>query len=234
MTQHEQLLKEYLDSLEISKYGFGNLKNELPSEYSIMNTGISFAVRLSDYIIDEINTEPTYTYFHHYRTVNFFIDQISLKIALKIQELGFLAMPIPASQSVNKKDFYYQGIFQHRTAATRAGIGWIGKNGSLITNEFGPRVRLGTILTNMPLTYSKPINNSLCGKCKICVEACPALALKGNKWSMHMTRSDLLDPKACSKFMSTQFHHIGRGVVCGICLKVCPIGSERIKSRENI
>ncbi|MDR5659388.1 epoxyqueuosine reductase [Serpentinicella sp. ANB-PHB4] len=221
----EQLTKMILD-LGVSKVGYCNLENLVPENYKHLNSGISFAIQLSEQIVEDIDPSegPTHTYFHHYRTVNAYIDQISLKIMMKLQQLGYLAVAVPASQSINKDGWKYKGLFPHRTAATRAGIGWIGKNNCLVTKEFGPRVRLGTILTNMNFEYNEPIEQDSCCNCNLCVKSCPAIALKGTSWTPSIPREEILDPKACSAYMSNHYKHIGRGSVCGICIKVCPKG----------
>lgn len=220
---------DLLESLNVSKYGFGNLENLLPENYKHLTTGISIAIRLSDTVIDEITDQPTHTYFHHYRSVNAYIDHVTLRVVLLLQSLGYHAVAVPASQSINLPNYDYAGVFQHRTAATRAGLGWIGKNACLITPEFGPRVRLGTILTNMPVEYDQAIDISKCSDCDLCVRACPPIALVGNQWDKTMTRDLIVNAKTCSRHMSEHYKHIGRGVVCGICVMVCPVGSERIK-----
>jgi len=223
-------ISQLLESLDVAKFGFGDLTGLVPEQYKSLSTGISFAIRLSDMVMNEISDQaPTHTYFHHYRTVNAYIDHCALKVVMKLQSLGYHAVAIPASQSINIEGYNYSGIFQHRTAATHAGIGWIGKNACLVTEEFGPRVRLGTILTNMPVEYDSPILSSKCGDCDICVRKCPAIALVGNPWTGNNPREDLVMPDVCSKHMSTHYKHIGRGVVCGICIKSCPRGKERIK-----
>ncbi|RKD31807.1 4Fe-4S dicluster domain-containing protein [Thermohalobacter berrensis] len=212
-----------------AKIGFGNLNGYLPEELSHLNTGISIAIRLSDQIINDIKDKPTFTYFHHYRTVNFLIDQITLQITTILQNRGYLAMAVPASQTVKTSKDAYRGIFQHRTAATLSGLGWIGKNACLVTEEFGPRVRLGTVLTNLPVDYDTPITESKCGKCNICVSNCPALALKGNKWYPGIPRDELVDAYACSTFMNEHYKGIGRGSVCGLCISKCPKGIKVLK-----
>lgn len=217
-----------LDELQVSKYGYGDLTGLVPEAYKDLSTGLSIAIRLSDAVMDEIDLEPTHTYFHLYRTVNAFIDHVLLRVTLLIQSLGYKAVAIPASQSINQPGYDYAGRFQHRTAATRAGMGWIGKNNCLVTPEFGPRVRLGTILTNMPAEYADPVNGSKCGKCEICVSVCPPIALTGQAWSVEKHRDDIVDAKICSQHMSKHYKHIGRGVVCGLCVKSCPIGKERL------
>lgn len=226
---YKEELKKLLMELGASKVGFGYLEDLLPDKYKHLKTGISVVFRLSDQVLNEIQSEPTHSYFHHYRTVNFRIDQIILSGVSKLQELGFLALPIAASQSVNVDGNKYRGIFPHRTAATRAGLGWIGKNACLITEEFGPRVRLGTILTNMAVAYDEPIENSECGDCKKCVKSCPALALRGGLWYAGIEREELVDPQACSEHMSNYYKNIGRGSVCGICIKNCPKGTKVIR-----
>lgn len=220
---------DLLKSLNVSKYGFGNLEGLVPENHKNLTTGISIAIRLSDAVIDEIDLEPTHTYFHHYRSVNAYIDHVTLRIVLLLQSLGYHALAIPASQSINLEGYDYSGLFQHRTAATRAGLGWIGKNACLITKEFGPRVRLGTVLTNMPVDYNMPIDDSKCGACDLCVRACPPIALVGSNWDKSVVRESLVSARTCSTHMSKHYKHIGRGVVCGICIKACPVGSERIK-----
>ncbi len=61
---------------------------------------VSMTIRLSDAVVEEIADEPTYTYFHHYRTVNAFLDQLALKAGLYLQEKGARYIAVAASQSV--------------------------------------------------------------------------------------------------------------------------------------
>lgn len=228
MAQRE--INALLEELGVAKYGYADLKGMVPEQYHKLTTEISIVIRLSDMVMNEITDEaPTHTYFHHYRTVNAFIDHCTLRVVMLLQKLGYHAVAIPASQSINMPGYDYSGVFQHRTAATQAGMGWIGKNACLITEEFGPRVRLGTVLTNMPAEFDRPITESKCGTCDICVRKCPPIALVGNLWSEEMERNSLVLADVCSHHMSTHYKHIGRGVVCGICVKSCPIGKERIK-----
>lgn len=229
MNNQQEIEKMILES-GVAKVGFCQLKDVLPEEFKHLKSGISIAIRLSDQVISDIDLEngPTHTYFHHYRTVNAFIDQVSFKITNQLQQWGYLSMAIPASQSINDKGWHYRALFQHRTAATRAGTGWIGKSACLVTEEFGPRVRLGTILTNMKFNYDTPITTSQCGNCNLCMTSCPAKALKGGTWTAGMEREAFIDPEKCSNHMKSQYKHIGRGAVCGICIKACPKGRKVI------
>ncbi|SCY69783.1 4Fe-4S double cluster binding domain-containing protein [Alkaliphilus peptidifermentans] len=230
MDKQEKLTKFLFDQ-GIVKIGYSFLEDQLPDEFKHLKSGITIVVRLSDQIVSDINIKdgPTHTYFHHYRTVNAFIDQVTFKTTNLLQQWGYLAMAVPASQSINKDGWKFKSLFPHRTAATRSGIGWIGKNCCLITEEFGPRVRLGTVLTDMELEYDQPIEESKCQNCNICVKSCPAMALKGGTWKAGMPREDILDPSLCSTHMHKQYQSIGRGAVCGICVKACPKGTENLR-----
>ncbi|MBE0068469.1 epoxyqueuosine reductase [Thermoanaerobacterium thermosaccharolyticum] len=217
------IIEEKMKEWGASIVGFSDLIDVLPDDLKDLRYGITVAVKLSDRIINEINDKPTYTYFHHYRSVNTLIDQITLKTVLMLEEWGYNALAVPASQSI-KELGEYKGLFQHKTAATKAGLGWIGKNGLLVTEKYGPRVRLGTVLTDFELDTGKPIETSKCGNCTLCVKSCPAMALHGKLWEAGIERKEIVDAQACSEYMNKNFKHIGRGSVCGICIKVCPYG----------
>ncbi len=222
-------LKNKLIDFGATFVGFSDVEGKLPNELKALKYAITVGIRLSDAIINQIDHKPTFTYFHHYKTVNTLLDQLALKGLLYIQEKGFNAFTIPASQTVNDVDDNYSGVFPHKTAAVLSGLGWIGKNGLFISREYGPRVRLGTILTDMELPLNNFSTESKCGKCNICVSSCPTMALTGGEWYKGCERADIVDAKACSDYMNKEFKHIGRGSVCGICIKVCPIGIDRGK-----
>jgi iron-sulfur cluster binding protein, putative len=70
------------------------------------------------------------------------------------------------------------GALSDRAVAERAGIGWSGKNCSIITPEFGSFVFLGEMITDIPFEPDTPVEN-LCGSCNQCIKACPTGALVG-------------------------------------------------------
>jgi len=227
--KRQQQLMTLLTSEGADRVGVGDVSGLLPASLRDLPIAVSLVVHLSHRIIDEIDEihGPTQTYFHHYRTVNAFLDSLALKGMLQMQRWGYDAVAIPASQSLHEKEPLFRGRFQHRLAATRGGLGWIGKNSCLITPEFGPRVRLVTILTNMPLAVNQPVNESLCGECRRCADACPAGALTGRvNWTPGLEREALVDPSLCSHHMKKAYQQIGRGAVCGICFRVCPWGMK--------
>lgn len=64
-----------------------------------------------------------------------------------------------------------------RRYAVKAGLGFIGKNGTLITNEYGSFVLLGVLLTDLELQYDQPQKTGTCGTCTRCIDACPTKAI---------------------------------------------------------
>ena len=224
---YNEIISEKLKALNVSDYGFAYMGDTDGYKYPSLPYAISIVIKLSDFVVDEIDDAPTFSYFHHYRTVNSFIDSVMLQTGLLIERQGYKFLPIAASQSVRGGDDRYTGVFQHKTAARMAGLGSIGKSGLFLSDKFGPRVRLGTILTDMPFDTATPHDNDVCIDCDACVRACPAMAITGNAWHEGATREEIVSAQACSEYMKAKFQHIGRGVVCGICMKVCPV--NRIK-----
>ncbi len=113
--------------------------------------------------------------------------------------------------------------FQHKTVATRAGLGWIGKNALLITREYGSAVRLASVLTDAPLPVGKPVNHSSCGDCANCVGVCPGGAIKGINWQLGMYRDEFYDAQRCRETALAQAGKVGIDrTVCGMCIAVCP------------
>ncbi|MFA0815196.1 MAG: 4Fe-4S double cluster binding domain-containing protein [Anaerofustis sp.] len=193
---------------------------------------VSICVKLLDSVIDEIDTEPTQTYYAHYKAVNGLLNELSLRCAMHLEQQGWKAYPIAASLSTMQKE-EYRANFPHKTAATLAGLGSIGKNGLFLHRQFGPRVRLATVLTDAPLSCGMPVTKSDCGSCDLCVKACPAGALHGINWTQKISREMIYDPRMCSDFMGAHFGQIGRGFVCGICMAVCPKGEQSKREGSN-
>ena len=215
----QKKIEEFLTQNGAGQVGFSKLERE--NEFGL-SYAVSFAIPLSRAIVDGIGDAPTHTYFHHYRTINTLIDNLALRAGLMLGKEGYRYVPVPASQSVNG----LQGIFSHKYAAYLSGLGFVGRSGLFVSTKFGPRVRLGTILTYFPFEVASEKVPFSCGECKLCSESCPAMAITGEDWREGDAREIIVDAKACSDFMKKKFQHIGRGSVCGICMKVCPFGQR--------
>ena len=206
--------------------GFSRPEDAIPG----LPYAVSIVIPLSDAVIDEITDRPTYSYFHHYRTVNAQIDRLLLQIGLLLQGSGWCYLPIAASQSVPPESDTrtHRGRYSHKKAAVAAGLGTIGKSTLFLHRKYGARVRLGTLFTDFPLPVEEFEAKSACGACDLCARHCPAGAIKGTVWHAGSDRSDLFDAEACNTYMRTHFMKIGRGSVCGICVKVCPYNQTQI------
>lgn len=116
-------------------------------------------------------------------------------------------------------------LFPHKVTATRAGLGWIGKSTLLVTTEFGPRVRLGTILLADDLEADFPVTASNCGECNRCSVACPNDAIHDILWQPDTGTVPLFSRSNCGKRKS-YVEKIGRSHSCGLCLLACPVGAR--------
>ena len=184
---------------------------------------VSLAVRLADGIIDPISNRPTPLYALHYQNVNVLLDQIATRVSGLLQSWGGKSLPIPASHILDEERFV--ASISHKAVALHAGLGWQGKSLLLVTPQFGPRVRLVTVLTDLALPAGMPIKNR-CAKCTHCVDACPAGAIKNAPTDLHYaTRAEAVDLDACVQQLrqNEQEAHIPP-YICGVCVSACPWG----------
>lgn len=110
--------------------------------------------------------------------------------------------------------------------AQRAGLGFIGKNGLLITKEFGSWVYLGEIITNIDFPPDTPIPCQ-CGECTRCIDFCPPSALLGDG---HLNAQRCLSFQTQTKgMMPAEFRPMIRNVIygCDICQLVCPFNKGK-------
>jgi reductive dehalogenase len=115
--------------------------------------------------------------------------------------------------------------------ALKAGLGEYGRHGLLITKEFGPRVRIGKIFTDLPLAHDYPKTfgvTEFCKICRRCSDACPVNAIPDgdpsdvvyNKSNIRGVRKWTVDAEPCFKFWTNQNSD------CSICVRVCPYNRD--------
>lgn len=138
------------------------------------------------------------------------------------------------TESDGVKARYYADTapIQDKVWAQRAGIGWIAKNGNLITRKYGSWVFLGEILTNLVLTPDKP-HTAHCGTCTRCLEACPTHAI---------TQPFVVDANRCIAYhtIENRGEDIPENITldgwvagCDICQDVCPF-NERFAQETDV
>ena len=136
---------------------------------------------------------------------------------------------IPPAAQENETEL--RALFSFKTAAARAGIGWFGKNDVIITERYGPRVRLSAVLIDEVFAYGRPVTAGRCpDDCTKCIDICPCKALKNRQWTIGTDRSEIIDYQKCNRMRSAFIPKLGRKNACGLCLAVCPFGrSEQIR-----
>jgi len=218
--------------------GFAYMGGLLEEKLKDYDYCIVIGKKLDDKIIDSIKDVPTLKYLDLYDSTNKELHELSLKLSgyLDSKKIPHLVIK-PTGISLDTKNYnpdtltYY---FSHKMAATRAGLGWIGKTALMVTEKFGPRVRFASVLLKEPLEKNGipieksviPMETSLCGSCRICVEECPAGAGSGRQWDIHTVRDSFFNAHDCmKKCRELSLKSLGRNVtICGICVKVCPVG----------
>jgi len=220
--ENRESLKNLTSELGVSLFGIADIteaRNEFNLDRKLRNTfvrGISLGQRLIQSVLEEIIDRPTPLYFHLYRQVNYFLDRAALLLSVRIQDSGYNALPIPASQIIDWER--QQGHLSHKKIGHLAGLGWIGRNNLLVNPQLGSQFRLVTVLTDMPLYPDKPLDLD-CGECMLCLSSCPAAAIKETKGEF--------DHQACfEKLKEFRRSGIVSQFICGVCVKACRVFSE--------
>ena len=232
--QIEERVKQIIGNEEEYIIGFVHLAGLVPEGYGDHRYGIVIGKKLDDSIIDAIESGPTLEYQQYYYQVNRDLSSVSHEIANELKTMNISCIVIePTVNDDELDDEYYQTLrveFSHKMAATRAGLGWIGKTALFISKKFGPRLRLVTILTDHPFECpNSPINESQCGKCQVCVEKCPAQAANGELWNIDLDRDEFYNAFICrEKCLELAWKNLKqRTSICGICVSVCPFGKTK-------
>lgn len=190
------------------------LLSRVPGDYS---RAAVFGVRLQRAVLDDIADRPTPLYFHHYRQANYQLDRIALAAADLLQERGFRALAIPASQIVASQPM--SGHVSHKLLGWAAGLGYIGRSTLLVNPVYGAQMRYVSVLTDAPLAADAPQSDG-CGTCRACMSACPAAAIR--------EEPGLFDLEACYRKLTefSRLPFVGQHI-CGVCVKACVGSGDR-------
>jgi len=215
-------IKEKLRKIADSKGGklFGvcridelrdNLHPEIRKISGKLNTAISIGIPVSKTVLDSIRNRPNMIYKAHYQQINHILNDIAYLISSEISSDGGKAIPIPASQILDRK--MLRAHLSHREIAYKAGLGWRGRNNLLVTKPYGSKVRLVTVLTDIELEPDKPLEHD-CGDCYNCMTVCPADAINEDPNDFNLP--------ACYRQVEEFSRYKGYGhLICGLCLRCC-------------
>lgn len=143
---------------------------------------------------------------------------------IKTQLRNFIQLLSGNIGEIKGRGFVDSAPVLERTWARRSGLGWIGKNGNLITKDSGSFFFIATLITDLELEYDDPFAKDYCGTCTKCIDECPTDAIlpgkviDGSKCISYFTieLKDMLIPGE----MKGKFNDWAFG--CDICQDVCP------------
>jgi len=210
---------QILRTKEVDAWGVAANDPPLPGapDYPI---AISILMRLDPLVVRGIKHGPTIDYEQEYLRLNGALDDATGTLVDVLKVHGYRAERVRATLDGTNGE----RPFPHKTAATSAGLGWIGKTALFISPQFGPAVRLATIFTDLELPPGEPVVQSRCGDCRACVDACPAGCGRDVLWRPGAPRDQLFDAGACRHHM-TSFIGV-EAEICGICIAACPYSMQ--------
>jgi len=203
--------------------GFADLRC-LPKETrQNFDTGILIALPYSKEAMRAHKNGSMQAYYAELKPMNQRLNELAFITAQYLMEKGYKALPQVPSTVVSDAD--WRAVLPHKTVATLAGVGWIGKCAMLVTKDVGSALRMSVILTNAPLDCGVPILKSLCpADCTVCMEACPGNAPRGGLWGADVDRNHFFDAHAC-RAAARAHAKVTLGIdypLCGLCISNCP------------
>jgi epoxyqueuosine reductase QueG len=153
------------------------------------------------------------------------VARLQQRAVRHLKTRGWRTLAIPPDSDRRKDTFVSRlyALFNHKMAATSAGIGWVGRSGLLISPTHGPRLTLATVLTDAPLAPDAPVEASGCGECTLCRDHCPSGAITGAAWSRANPFVELVRLGVCRDHQARGRRTVGKPT-CGLCITVCPYG----------
>lgn len=174
-------------------------------------------------VLRGIEHGPTSDYRDNYDALNQHLDDLDAYAEAWLIERGYRALA-KTQAIVNQSETQLSTLLPHKTVATRAGVGWIGKCALLVTPDFGAGLRISSVLTDAPLETGQPIDDSRCGDCTVCQRVCPAQAVSGVHWHAGLPREAFWDAKACRQTARSRCEQVlgYKITLCGLCVLHCP------------
>ena len=222
-------LRNYLIKNGATNVGYADITHFTPKPG--LNTGIVFYITYPQEIIRNMQNAPTHEYLEELISLNTRLDALGMKCEEFLIDEGYDAYAQTKKRLGTDFGEFNSFELPHKTIATRAGLGWIGKSALFTTKDYGSALRLSSVLTNASLDLGKPVLKSRCGKCTECMDACPGGAISGREWNYTLKRNDFYDDKKCEKYaLIVSEENLGKAdTVCGKCIYACPHTQKYIK-----
>jgi len=221
-------LKEKLSRKRASIVGFADISGLPVEARDGYPHGIIIGVALNPLKVMQIKDGPNLDYYNEYKEVNKFLNNLADYTADILKEKGYHALA--KTQRVVIMDDQKRTKLPHKTIATKAGIGWIGKDALLITEEYGAAIRITSILTDVDLDYGTPITTSRCGECNECQKICPANDVTGKNWVAGIDRDEIFRALDCHDKIAERGRELGlTEAMCGLCIWACPWTQKYLK-----
>ena len=222
-------LKNFLLEEGATEVGFADITNFTPKQG--LNIGVIFYITYPKEIIRHMQNAPTQEYLKELVSLNTRLDALGMKCEEFLINKGYDAYAQTKKRLGTDFGEFNSFELPHKTIATRAGLGWIGKSALFTTKDYGSALRLSSVLTDAPLDIGKPILKSKCGKCTECMDACFGGAISGRNWNYKLKRNDFYDDKKCEKYaLKVSEENLGKAdTVCGKCIFACPHTQKYIK-----
>ncbi len=176
-----------------------------------------------------VETTPSVLHMELYKTANRKLDTLAYDLTRHLNRMGhasfFFGRDVYASLKALKDQ--PMAAFSHVMAAKYAGLGTIGASHVFLTPEFGPRVRFVSVFTSVAIPPDTLVEKDLCIKCGLCALCCPKKAITMKK--DHVIGG--YDKMACLEIAEELTRR--RIYPCGICIKVCPVGKDRLLYKQK-
>jgi epoxyqueuosine reductase QueG len=226
-------IKESLFQQGAALVGFADLSDLPEAIRDGYPYGISIAVELNPEIVKIIGNGPSIEYYDEYRKKNDFLNQLANNCSEFLKTKGFNALA-KTQQIVISDEKTKRTKLPHKTVATKAGLGWIGKCALLITPEYGSAIRITSVLTNANLDVATPVIGSKCGECVECENICPAGAVTGKQWVPGIDRDEFYHALDCRDKIRERGVKFGLSEgTCGLCFWVCPWTQKHLQKSST-